>query len=149
MAVQIAPARADDCAALTALSMAAKASHGYDAAFMAACEDELRVRPYHLTQRDYLVAWDGAHMVGCVCLYRDTPQIGAFFVAPNAQGRGVGRALWQAIRAHAKATGADVLTLDSDPNAVGFYQRLGFVVTGHAPSGSIAGRFIPTMEWRA
>ena len=32
MAVQIAPARAVDCAALTALSMAAKASHGYDAA---------------------------------------------------------------------------------------------------------------------
>ncbi|MFT2721462.1 GNAT family N-acetyltransferase [Deinococcus sp. A31D244] len=93
-------------------------------------------------QRDWgygwtvLVARDGAEVLG-VAAYHQNP--GAFHphrygldlaVAPHAQGRGVGGALWQALHADLRGRGAEsarLLAREDHPVAPGFLTRRGFV----------------------
>lgn len=48
------------------------------------------------------------------------------FVAPDVQGRGVGRSLMAAVIAVARERGIDVLSVPSSVTAEAFYARLGF-----------------------
>jgi GNAT superfamily N-acetyltransferase len=47
------------------------------------------------------------------------------WVLPNAMGKGVGRSLFIHALDRAKALGFRKLEIESDPNAEGFYQRMG------------------------
>ena len=74
-------------------------------------------------------------------------EVDPIYVEPAMQGRALGKCLWsQCLEDHARATGASRLGLDSDPHAIGFYERMGCRVIGEAPSGSIPGRMLPRME---
>lgn len=54
------------------------------------------------------------------------------FVEPDSMGQGIGRLLVADALARARAAGADVVDVIANPNAVGFYERLGFEVIGEA-----------------
>lgn len=147
-AVTIRPARAADAGALTALSMASKQSAGdYDAAFMAACADELLVTPAILAAHATWVA-ETDHPVGCVRLQIQSTkaEVHAFFVDPTCKRQGIGRTLWDVTHKAARAAGVTRIDLDADPTAVPFYEAMGFAVTGQSPSGSIPGRFLPRLS---
>ena len=137
--------------ALTALVLRSKALWGYDDAFMALCRAELTVRPEAIAQGEVWVAERGGGLVGVLQLVPEDGQEGRavevrlIFVDPAAVRAGVGTALWRHAEAHARALGAGRLTLDADPNAVLFYQRMGMQVVGRSPSGSIPGRMLPRM----
>ena len=55
-AITVRPARADEAGTLTELAMRAKASWGYDAAFMAACREELTLTPQKMAAWQVWVA---------------------------------------------------------------------------------------------
>ena len=55
-----------------------------------------------------------------------------FFLVPASIGTGVGRVMWDQAVDRAKAQGAKRLTLEADPNAAGFYERMGARLTGSA-----------------
>lgn len=146
----IRPARQADKEALTELCMRSKQSNGYDDAFMAACADELRVRDSWISEDDFWVAEapDGS-LVGCIRLSRDEVSGGELetcFVAPDFKGKGVGRALFNALESRARKIGLRHIELDADPFAERFYARMGFATTGRSPSGSIPGRTLPRMR---
>ncbi len=141
-------ARPADAAAITAMTIRAKRSNGYDEAFMAACSDELTVHPADIDAHEYWVAeTDG--VCGAISLHADADgregEIHSFFIDPEWQRQGLGRRLWAKIQERAWARGLMRLHLDSDPVAVPFYEAIGFQVTGETPSGSIPGRTIPHM----
>jgi hypothetical protein len=46
----------------------------------------------------------------------------------------------------ARAGGASALELDADPNAVGFYERMGARQVGETPSSVVPGRSLPRMR---
>ena len=54
------------------------------------------------------------------------------FVEPDSMRRGVGRMLVHDVAARAAAAGAGHVDVIANPNALGFYSRLGFEVTGEA-----------------
>lgn len=140
-------AEADD---LSRLAFRAKASHGYDAAFMEACRAELTVAPADFTQRVFWAAEDGdCRVIGFAGLWPaadGVTEVDPLYVEPSLQRGGVGRLLWAELEAYAREIGATSIFLDSDPHAVGFYERMGCRVIGEAPSGSIPGRMLPHME---
>src|SRR4051794_2445587 len=122
-------ARVDDCDVLSALAYASKASWGYDDAFMDACRNELSVTPSKLRGVRVRVAdSDGAllgfHGVG-VGVGVGVGELVWMFVAPDAMGRGVGAALCSDALAIAREEGLDELRIEADPNASGFYERMG------------------------
>lgn len=148
--MRIRQARPDEAGVLTELAMRSKASHGYSSAFMEACRDELKIDEEALAQRDVWVAeTDDAGIVGFFGLWppeNAVAEVDPLFVDPGFQGRGIGRTLWDSLEHRARAAKATKIRLDADPNAVIFYERMGCVVTGEAPSGSIVGRLLPQME---
>ncbi|MEM1045983.1 MAG: GNAT family N-acetyltransferase [Pseudomonadota bacterium] len=149
MTIEIRRARADEAGELTELCLRSKQSNGYDDAFMAACRDELTITPDRLEEGEYWVAVSDS-LCGCACLLVDqaskTGEVHAFFIDPACQRRGIGRRLWKKLLERAGDCGLSRLDLEADPFAVPFYQALGFRIVGEAPSGSIPGRMIPTMQ---
>lgn len=135
-----------DAGVLTDIALRAKAHWGYDDAFMAACRDELTVTAARLAAETTRVHEAGGAADGFYSLSSSSGEanVELFFVDPPAIGRGVGAALWRDLVAQA-ALDAVILRIESDPQAEGFYRRMGAVRTGTAPSGSIPGRELPLL----
>jgi len=60
----------------------------------------------------------------------DRCELDDLFVEPDAMGRGVGRLLVADVVARAAAAGVRCIDVTANPHAVGFYERVGFAVTG-------------------
>jgi GNAT superfamily N-acetyltransferase len=69
------------------------------------------------------------------------------FVAPEAIGQGIGHALFDAAVRLAAAAGARRLSILSDPNAAGFYDKMGAMRHGEAPSDAVPRRMLPLFEF--
>ena len=54
------------------------------------------------------------------------------FVEPDSMGRGVGRLLVTDVAERSATAGASHVEVIANPNALGFYERLGFEITGQA-----------------
>ena len=76
----------------------------------------------------------------------DIADLQKMFVEPSAIGLGVGKALFAWAVSTAKNLGAQHMTIDADPGAVGFYKKMGAVEHGAVPSGSIPGRMLPRLQ---
>ena len=140
----------EDVGFLNDLAFRAKASHGYDDAFMAACRQEIAVQPATLIERE---VWVAEASNGCIVGFfglwppeNGKSEVDPVYVEPLFHGRGIGSALWRQLERQAKLAGARSVRLDSDPHAVEFYRRMGCSVIGQSPSGSIRGRLLPRME---
>lgn len=145
--ITIRRARADEAGALTELALRAKASWGYDAAFMEACREELTLTPAKMAVWQVWVAEAGGRIAGMIALNLERgAEVEDFFVEPAFQGRGVGGALMATLQAAARASGAASLEVDADPNAESIYAKLGFHTFARSPSGSIPGRWLPRMR---
>ncbi|MFE6912117.1 GNAT family N-acetyltransferase [Streptomyces erythrochromogenes] len=134
--VKVRAARAAEAEALTGLVMRSKAHWGYDAAFLAACAPELRIRPDEVASRRIVVAEDPQGTVlGLASLEGTAPlaTLGLLFVEPSAIGQGVGRLLYRDVLRRAVEQGVRRLVIDSDPHAAGFYRAMGAVPTAAVP----------------
>ena len=145
-------AKPDECDALTALAMRAKASWGYPHDFMCACQPELTMTPAKIAAWMVWVAQSDQTICGMIALNlqrgSDNAEIEDFFVDPNFHGRGVGATLMSTLLETCLSSGVKAVGLDGDPNAEGIYNRLGFTTVGRSPSRSIPGRMLPRMELR-
>jgi len=137
-----------EAATLGDIGWRSKAHWGYDDAFMHACRDELTVSEESLTDpSEYwqLAEVDGriAGYVGLVPESADTAEIEALFVEPEFIGSGIGRLLLLAATDAAKARGYTGIVIQSDPDAAGFYEKMGAKRVGDRPSDSVPGRNLP------
>lgn len=147
--MRVRAARGDEAAGLSALVLRSKAHWGYDAAFMAACREELTFGAERLAAGRAVVAESaGGVLAGCATLDGEPPAgaLGMLFVDPPFIGQGVGRLLYDHVLAAARAHGFARLTIDADPHAEGFYRAMGAVRIGSTPSGSIPGRELPLLR---
>lgn len=143
-------ARPDEADVLSDLALAAKAFWGYDQAFMESCRAELTFGPDDVARRHFVVAELGGLVVGFYSIDGEPPvgELGNMWVRPSEIGTGLGRILWQDAMAAAAAAGIEYLEIDADPNAEGFYRKMGAQRVGETPSGSIPGRMLPRMRIR-
>lgn len=136
-----------DLAVLSDLCFRSKAVWGYDAAFMEACRAELTLAPSDLLESSVQVAEGGGRIVGVVQLAVTDSEgsLEKLFVAPDALRTGAGHLLFAWAVETARKQGARTLTIESDPGAADFYRRMGARDAGRAPSGSVAGRWLPRL----
>lgn len=146
--MRIRAGEAAEAAALTELALRSKGHWEYDAEFLAACREELTVRPADVAARRTAVAEEDGRILGFTTLDGEPPRgaLGMMFVEPDAIGRGVGRRLFAHTMDEARRLGFTRLTIDADPNAEPFYRAMGAVRIGATPSGSIPGRELPLLE---
>lgn len=121
------PARGADAKALTALAQRSKGHWGYPEAWMEAWQAALTFHPGQMTgQYAVLVAADG-QLLGFYGLESGEGgwQLEHCWVDPQSMGSGHGRRLVEHALAVVRGLGANTLTVESDPSARGFYERLG------------------------
>ena len=81
----------------------------------------------------FLVAYDDGMPIGCGAVRRidaGVAELKRMYVSPAMRGRGVGRALLDALVAEARQLGATRLVLETgprQPEAIALYERAGFV----------------------
>src|SRR6266566_6043695 len=125
--VQIVKARPEDAATLTSIAFAAKRHWGYPERRIESWHDALTVRPDFITTHETYSAVVENRTVGFYALGRtgDRLDLQHLWVLPDAMGQGVGRFLFTHALERARVLGFGILEIESDPNADGFYQRMG------------------------
>ena len=131
--------------ALDALCFRSKAHWGYDADFMELCRPVLHVDPEAIGQGRVQVAEiDGAIAgVAQFTVDRVNAELDLLFVDPDHMGKGVGRALFEWACVTSRSQRAARLHILSDPDARGFYEKMGADYQGDEPSDAIPDRMLP------
>jgi N-acetylglutamate synthase-like GNAT family acetyltransferase len=78
-------------------------------------------------------AFEDDKMLGCCMLIKTDPgtvRLRQMAVANNLQGKGIGRALMQFAENIARDRGFRKITMHARKSATGFYEKLGYVVSG-------------------
>lgn len=140
-------AGATDADALTALAHAAKRHWHYPEGWIALWRRDLTFTPELIERFPVYVAGDGDAIMGVYALVFAGAdcELEHFWVAPARMGAGVGRALFAHAVERCRAIGARRLWITADPNAEGFYARMGARRVGEVPS-TPAGRTLPRLE---
>jgi GNAT superfamily N-acetyltransferase len=120
--MELRPARADEEERLREVARASKAHWGYDAEQVRAWAKTLEY-----AGKDVHVAESGGAVVAYAVLVVDgqAAELDELWVAPEWIGRGVGSRLFRFVADRAADLGASRLEWEADPNAVGFYERMG------------------------
>jgi GNAT superfamily N-acetyltransferase len=149
--VVLRPGRPDEADELLELAIRSKAVWGYDASFLDACRDELRLgRSGFADGRVVVAAAADETLLGYSRFSRGAGgegELDALFVDPSAIGTGVGGRLFRDVVEHARRVGVGSFRIEADPNAAAFYEHMGAVPVGTTPSGSIAGRVLPVLRY--
>lgn len=134
--VRIREARIEDARALTEIAYAAKRSWDYPDAWMESWSAALTLDAAAITAMRVRVAEDDGGVLGFYALGGEgrSVQLEHLWVRPDAMGRGVGRTLVEHALATAAGGGAEVLVIESDPNAEAFYLGLGAIRVGAVPA---------------
>jgi len=116
---------------------------------MDACKAELEITPQTLTKDEVIVAEDASGLSGVAQVSGASTEshLEKLFVDPDRFGEGIGSRLFSWAADTARQQGAIELVIDSDPDAVTFYQAMGARRTGYAPSGSIPRRKLPQLRF--
>jgi N-acetylglutamate synthase-like GNAT family acetyltransferase len=149
MDIQIRRARPDEATALTEIAHAAKRHWGYPENWIEHWKDDLTITPDFIANNEMYVAINGEEIAGCCALVLSDSraELEHMWIRPAHMGNGVGRALFQQIVERATTLDAKAVELSADPNAEGFYQRMGATRIGEVRS-EIEGqpRVLPRMS---
>lgn len=149
MEIRIRRATPDEADALTVIAHAAKRHWGYPENWIAQWQAELTLTPEFIANNEVFVAVTNGEIAGCCALVSSGPlaELEHMWIDPRQMGRGVGRALFAHTKGRARAIGFAELELSADPNAEGFYLRMGAEPIGEVPA-DIDGthRVLPRMK---
>jgi GNAT superfamily N-acetyltransferase len=104
----------------------------YPAEFMEWHPEYIAIGPHHVDSMITNVLEVGGQVVGVYVLRGEPPQmeLSRMMIDPAMIGHGYGRLMWDHASETARSLGVHLLTIDSDPNAEGFYQRMGAITVG-------------------
>jgi N-acetylglutamate synthase-like GNAT family acetyltransferase len=135
---------------LTAIAHAAKRHWGYPESWIEKWSADLTITPEFLANHEVFVAIANNAIAGCCALVvtGTLAEIEHMWIKPEQMGSGVGRALFEHARDRARELQLAVLELSADPNAEGFYERMGAERVGDVPAGmnGEAARVLPRMR---
>jgi GNAT superfamily N-acetyltransferase len=125
--VEVRRAATEDAVALSRIAFAAKAHWGYPERWMERWRDDLTITPEFIRQNEVQVATVEGEQAGFYALVGEGRRIELehLWVTPEHIGTGIGRALFEHAVRTAASIGAEVLGIEADPNAEGFYRRMG------------------------
>ena len=146
---QIFYATPDQAEALTQIAFAAKRHWGYPERWIQLWSPILIISPEFIETHDTYVAYVNARPVG-FCAISHTDHVASLehlWVLPKHIGQGIGAVLFCRAVECCKELGVHTLEIESDPNAQGFYERMGAKKIGEH-IGEVEGqpRILPVLE---
>lgn len=125
--MQIVRAEPQDADALTEIAHAAKRHWGYPERWIQSWADTLTMRPEFIRENVTYCAMEAGHAIGFYLLTNESDglHLDHLWIAPPVMGRGIGRALFEHALGQTRKLGHRTLKIEADPNAEGFYTRMG------------------------
>ena len=125
--MKIIQARAADAEQLTRMALAAKRHWGYPEAWMESWRPLLTITPELIKASETWIAVDEEKPIGLYALSRKEGRLELIhmWVLPQHMGQGIGRALFSHAVGRARKLNFSAIEIESDPNAEGFYLRMG------------------------
>ncbi len=135
--VTIIPAVPEDADLLSEICVAAKSYWGYPQEWMREWGDLLRVTPAYIQEHSVYKGLVDGSVVGWYALVGagELVVLDHLWVQPAHIRQGIGQALFQHALQTAAGLGAKKMEIESDPNARGFYEKMGARVVRYVQSG--------------
>lgn len=147
--LEIRRATPDQAETLTQIAFAAKRHWGYPERWIQIWSPLLTISSEFIETHDTYVAYVGGEPVGFYAISVEEEKAGVehLWVLPDFIGKGIGAALFRHMISRCKDLGVQVLEIESDPNAQGFYEHMGAKVVGEYV-GEVEGqpRILPVLE---
>ncbi|MDQ1729594.1 MAG: hypothetical protein QOD33_1719 [Pyrinomonadaceae bacterium] len=125
-----------DAPTLTTLAHDAKRHWGYPEHWIKHWQDDLTISPEFVDNNLVYVAEADAALIGFYALIirGDKAELDHLWVAPAHLGSGIGKTLFLHAMQNAARRDVSAVGISSDPNAEGFYRKLGAYRTGETVS---------------
>ena len=132
MTVQIEKAGIEMHQTLTDIAHAAKRHWGYPERWIEHWRDTLTITPDFIADNEVFVARVEDEIVGFYALIGSGARVTLdhLWLSPLQIGKQIGKRLFTHAMATAKELGAAEVEVEADPNAVGFYERMGAIRVG-------------------
>jgi len=132
--MQIVRAKPQDAEALTEIAHAAKRHWGYPERWIESWRETLTIRAEFIAANVAYCATEDSRAVGFYLLTSESDglHLDHLWILPDAMGRGIGRALFEHAVEEARTLGHRKFKIEADPNAEGFYARMGARRVGEA-----------------
>jgi len=127
---------ADEAQTLTKIAHDAKRHWGYPERWINLWQADLTISPDYLANNHVFVAESDGQIVGFYSLVdrRDKAELDHMWVSPEHMGTGVGKELFIHAMQHAAGRNISEVEIVSDPNAEGFYSKMGAYRIGETVS---------------
>ncbi|TFJ91376.1 GNAT family N-acetyltransferase [Lentibacillus salicampi] len=136
-----------EAAILSDIAIESKAYWDYSKEFIKACKDVLTINKQYIQENHVYVLEDQEELVGFFSFERDeVDSLDFFYILPEFIGKGFGRVMWNNVIQKAQEQGIKSFTIDSDPYAKGFYEKMGAKQIGQVPSTVFKDRSLPLMK---
>ncbi|MGG4774628.1 N-acetyltransferase family protein [Paenalcaligenes sp. Me52] len=135
-----------DSDAISLLAYESKAHWNYSEAFLQACKADLTVSAEFIKKNPVYVVEDNCELLAFYGFCVREQKLDTLFIRPTYIGHGLGKLLWAHILETAKHQGMIEFTLDADPHAEGFYQKMGATTIGRIASSVDPQRLLPLMK---
>jgi GNAT superfamily N-acetyltransferase len=125
-----------DAASLTEISHAAKRYWGYPEHWIQHWSSDLTITADYILSNEVYVAADGDEIHGFYALTvsDEKVELDHLWLRPEYIGQGLGKELFIHALNLAATLGANAVEITADPNAAGFYERMGAVKVGELRS---------------
>ena len=127
--IHIRQAEPSEASTLTTIALAAKRYWNYPETDIDLWRESLTFTPASLSKAIVYVAVHNEKIVGFYSLITtrddDTYELDDLWIRPNYIGQGIGKKLFKHAVALVEVQGGKTLRLVAEPNAIGFYQKMG------------------------
>ncbi len=149
MRIKIREAVSDDAEALSQITRQAKAYWGYPEELMELWRADLLVRPEFIERHIVYCAEHKSELIGFYALTGSdvVRELDHMWVVPAHMGQKVGQRLFEHACETATEKGVKKIQILADPNAAGFYTKMGAEQIGFLESQP-PGRMLPLLELR-
>ncbi|MGG2066070.1 GNAT family N-acetyltransferase [Bacillus sp. S14(2024)] len=133
---------------LSNLALSSKATWNYSEEFVLACKEDLTITEQYIKNNYVYILEEKQETVGFFSFQRkEIDSLDFLYLHPNYKGKGYGRILWESVVQKALELEIKSFTIDSDPNAKGYYVKMGAKQIGEIPSTVFKNRMLPLLRY--
>lgn len=133
---------------LSNLALSSKATWSYSEEFIQACKEDLTITEQYIKNNYVYVLEEKQEIIGFFSFQRkEAESLDFLYLDPKYKGKGYGRILWESVIQKATALNMKSFTIDSDPNAKGYYIKMGAKLIGEIPSTVFKDRLLPLLQY--
>ncbi|MCU4927217.1 GNAT family N-acetyltransferase [Bacillus cereus] len=132
---------------LSEFALQSKATWDYSEEFILACKEDLTITEEYIKNNFVYVLENDNAKIGFFSFLRNDKALDFLYIHPDYKGKGYGKILWEYVIEKVNELGLKSFTIDSDPNAKGYYLKMGAQLIGETPSTVFKGRVLPLLKY--